>query len=113
MVLRQTFLLLMLWAVPTQAQSIDVTAATGRVFNYPAGQWMFGTALGTEIAWRKAFASVSWSFSQGRYFERDITVGLQHEMRRLTLTSDVSYYAYPGFVGDITWSVNAKYSLKR
>lgn len=113
----QLFLLVALLAlVPTAAaaQTIDLVASHGRVYNIATGTWTLASVPAVEACYAGFTASGSWWFDlkQGGYFEQDLSLAWEKTWRdRLTVTVTGALYVFRDLGTDRVWMVETRYRI--
>ena len=104
--LRQVRLMFAAWL-------LTLTLDTGRVFNYPLGQWVFGTTPGVEASCGPVTINATASYDRQGYFARDVSVTYERALSdRLTVSATASRYDYPGYAPDLTAGVSLRWRIR-
>lgn len=97
-----------------RAQTLDVTATHGRVYNIATGTWTIASVPGVEFCAAGLTVSGSWWFDlqQGGYFEQDWSVAWEKTWRdRFTLIVTGAVYRFRDLGTDKIWMVETRYRI--
>ena len=84
----------------------------GRVFNFIDERWTFATQPGIELTRGSFSLTSSLAFDRNGYFGSDIGAGTSHDVtKRLTLTTQITLYTYPGYTPELTFSVEGRWKI--
>lgn len=107
-------LLALVLAPNAGAQTLDLTATHGRVYNIATGNWTLASVPGVEMCVANFTVSGSWWFDlqQGGYFEQDWSLSWERTWRdRLTVSITGALYYFRELGTDRVWLVETRYRI--
>jgi len=113
--LLSVLLALVLAPTPARAQTLDLTATHGRVYNIVTGAWTLASVPGVEMCMANFTVSGSWWFDLkqgGTFFEQDWSVAWEKTWRdRITVTITGAVYFFRELGTDRVWMVETRYRV--
>lgn len=93
-------------------QTLDATYEVGRVYNYPKTSWILAQAPGLSFCAGPVTVETTLYFDAGQLFEHDLTVSAEKQVKRFTVSTSFSRYAFTNVVlKDYVWNVSLKWRL--